>query len=68
MKTWCEPLKMPQGHYVYGGAARNVRIANAGGMNAILTRIFEEASSFKHVPKQHVGNVIPLRSKMKRAA
>jgi len=60
MKTWCEPLKMPQGTYVYGGAARNVRIANFGGMPAILARVFEEASTFKS-KIAHEDNVIPIK-------
>lgn len=66
MKTWCEPLKMPQGSYVYGGAARNVRIANFGGMPAILTRVFQEASAFKSKPARE-DNVIPLMRKSKKA-
>lgn len=64
MKTWCEPLKMPYGGYVYGGAARNVRIANFGGMPAILTRVFQEASSFKSKPTSE-NNVVPLMKKYK---
>ena len=66
MKTWCEPLKMSHGGYVYGGAARNVRIANFGGMPAILTRVFEEASRFTSKPT-HKNNVVQLRTKLKRA-
>lgn len=67
MKTWCERLKMPRGGYIYGGAARNVRIANFGGMPAILSRVFEEASTFKSTPDQK-NNVIPLMLKSNRIA
>jgi hypothetical protein len=66
METWCEPLQMPHGGYVYGGAARNVRIANFGGMPAILTRVFQEASAFKSKPTR-VSNVLELVKKAKRA-
>ena len=66
MNTWCEPLKMSNGGYVYGGAARNVRIANFGGMPAILSRVFEEASCLKSKSTQK-NNVVQLRKKSKRA-
>jgi hypothetical protein len=52
--TWCEPLELPNGQTVYGGAARNVRIANFGGMPAILRRVFEEASTFRAGGKSRV--------------
>ena len=66
METWCEPLRLPHGRYVYGGAARNVRIANFGGMPAILTRVFQDASALKSRPTRE-GNVIPLTKKTKMA-
>lgn len=68
MKTWCEPLNMPDGRTVYGGAARNVRIANFGGMPAILTRVFEEASALAAPARKSMAKVIQLNQKSRRAA
>ncbi len=68
MKTWCEPLNMPSGKVIYGGAARNVRIANFGGMPAILTRVFEEASALARPERKKMADVIPLKQKSRRAA
>jgi len=34
--SWCKPVKAKTGNWVSGGAARNVRIAEAGGMDEIL--------------------------------
>lgn len=34
--SWCRPVKAKTGNWVSGGAARNVRIADAGGMDEIL--------------------------------
>lgn len=36
MDTWCKPMRAKNGLMVYGGAARNVRIAARGGMNNII--------------------------------
>lgn len=33
--SWCRPLQTPKGT-IYGGAARNKRIAHRGGMDQIL--------------------------------
>lgn len=34
--SWCQLVRAPSGTWVSGGAARNVRIAASGGMNAII--------------------------------
>lgn len=38
MDTWCKPVRAKSGLTVYGGAARNVRIAAGGGMNEIIMK------------------------------
>lgn len=42
---WCSPLKDSNGNMLYGGAARNVRIARSGGMDAILMDVAMEAAN-----------------------
>ena len=48
--TWTMPVRMANGQWVYGGAARNVRIAEKGGMDAILV---EAASVGAAMAVQH---------------
>lgn len=43
--SWCEKTKAKNGRVVYGGAARNVRIANAGGMDQILADVAAHAAT-----------------------
>ncbi|WP_015077968.1 hypothetical protein [Vreelandella arctica] len=33
---WCRPLDLPDGRTVSGGAARNVRLAEGGGVEQVL--------------------------------
>ena len=61
--TWCEPLKLSNGHYVFGGAARNVRIANFGGMPSILRRVFDEASTLRQPQTLAPSKVVQFRRK-----
>ncbi|WP_031598874.1 hypothetical protein [Ferrovum myxofaciens] len=42
--AWCRPVRAKTGQLVFGGAARNVRIAAAGGMDAIVLRIAKNAA------------------------
>lgn len=43
--SWCSPLKDSNGNMLYGGAARNARIARSGGMDAILIDVAMEAAN-----------------------
>lgn len=40
--NWCSPL-IYQGKTIFGGAARNVRIARRGGMDNILKKVVAAA-------------------------
>jgi len=42
--SWCRPIRAKSGSRVSGGAARNVRIAACGGMDAIVTRVAAKAA------------------------
>ena len=42
--SWCKPTFAKNGSPVSGGAARNVRIAACGGMDAIVRNVAEEAA------------------------
>jgi hypothetical protein len=42
--SWCKPIRSKNGTVVSGGAARNVRIAAAGGMNTIVEEVAAEAA------------------------
>ena len=41
--NWCKPLKF-RGKLISGGAARNVRISQSGGMEEILQAVAREAA------------------------
>lgn len=43
--SWCAPTRAKTGNIVSGGAARNVRIAAAGGMDTIVEEVAREAAS-----------------------
>ena len=42
--SWCKPVLAKSGSVVSGGAARNVRIASAGGMDSIVEGVAREAA------------------------
>ena len=42
--SWCKPIRSKNGFVVSGGAARNVRIATAGGMDTIVEEVAKEAA------------------------
>jgi hypothetical protein len=45
MDRWTTPLfDRKSGQWLYGGAARNVRISEAGGMETILQRVANNAA------------------------
>ena len=41
---WCKPILSRNGNRVSGGAARNVRISQAGGMDKIITDAAADAA------------------------
>lgn len=41
--SWCKPTPTANGKLVYGGAARNVRIAASGGMDQIIQDVARDA-------------------------
>lgn len=42
--SWCTPIRAKTGAIVSGGAARNVRIAAAGGMDEIVEDVARNAA------------------------
>jgi len=42
--SWCAPVRAKSGVIVAGGAARNVRIAEGGGMDVILDKVAKIAA------------------------
>lgn len=42
--SWCKPIRSKNGFVVSGGAACNVRIATAGGMDTIVEEVAKEAA------------------------
>jgi hypothetical protein len=42
--SWCAPVRAKSGVIVSGGAARNVRIAEGGGLDTILTKVARSAA------------------------
>lgn len=42
--SWCSPIKARSGVVVSGGAARNVRIAESGGMDEIIDAVARQAA------------------------
>jgi len=71
--TWCKPIFV-DGRMLYGGAARNVRIAAAGGMDAILDRVARRVGSevwdeaTRAARGFHGDNVIQLRGTLRTKA
>ncbi|SDY44083.1 hypothetical protein [Nitrosomonas sp. Nm33] len=43
--SWCESLRLPNGRKISGGAARNRRIADAGGMDCIVEEVARDAAT-----------------------
>lgn len=44
MNSWCKPVPAKTGNVVSGGAARNVRISDAGGMDRIIDQVAHSAA------------------------
>ncbi|MEN9450159.1 MAG: hypothetical protein RJA83_773 [Pseudomonadota bacterium] len=68
--SWCSPLHRENQPPLYGGAARNVRVARSGGMDVIINRAgrraakeaLEEANLFVTAAND-TQNVIPMKKK-----
>jgi hypothetical protein len=67
--SWCDPY-WDGAKWVYGGAARNKRISNGGGMDTITETIGKNAArmAFEEADrKQREGKIVPLRPRKKAA-
>lgn len=68
---FCRPLRLNANKTIYGGAARNKRIALAGGLEQLLEKViystFEEVSKINEEPT-HRNNVVPINRKVPNAA
>lgn len=42
--SWCSPVRAKTGNIVSGGAARNVRISDAGGMDQIIEQVARDSA------------------------
>jgi hypothetical protein len=42
--SWCKPVLAKSGNVVTGGAARNVRLSELGGMDQIITDVARRAA------------------------
>ena len=65
--TWCAPKRLEDGRTIYGGAARNVRLKDCGGVNAIIESAILHAldkSEKSYTQKSAANdNVFPLKKK-----
>lgn len=65
--SWCAPY-WDGTKWVYGGAARNMRISSGGGMDAIAERIGQNAArmALEEVnSRQNEHKIVPLHPKKK---
>lgn len=71
--SWCSAIFV-DGHKLSGGAARNVHIAAARGMDEIIERAARKASrealeeAFRAARRIHGDNVIQLRGTLRSLA
>lgn len=71
--SWCNSIFVG-GRMLYGGAARNVRIAAAGGMDVIIERVARKAArealddATRAARRSHGDNVIQLRGTLRTKA
>jgi len=56
--SWCAPIFV-DGHWVFGGAARNIRLAEVGGMDQALKEMWVRAT--KAAEDNRSGNIVPIR-------
>jgi len=64
--SWGERVFV-DGQWLYGGAARNVRISRNGGLDAICKRVSYQAAHMaleqatRAAERRHVAKVVPFR-------
>ena len=63
---WCTPLKRRGKKTLYGGAARNVRIAACGGMDNIIADAV--LGAFEKANRLSGGNVVELQTRIQKRA
>jgi hypothetical protein len=57
---------LPDGKQISGGAARNKRIAAAGGMDEILSDVFNRATALATQSADRTDNVVPIRKQSRK--
>jgi hypothetical protein len=60
---FCSPLYLNENKTIYGGAARNKRIARAGGLEQILNKVINSTFEEMNIDSddlKYENNVIPL--------
>ena len=62
--TWCRPVNDGE-KMVYGGAARNVRIARNGGMDRAMRTYAAEVEANVDASNHKADNVVPIRRQRK---
>jgi hypothetical protein len=68
MDSWCSPVRAKSGNLVSGGAARNVRISGAGGMDQIIEQVAREASRRTLELADAMARQRPARPKLRLVA
>lgn len=67
--SWCRPVWDGE-KWVYGGAARNIRIARNGGMDAIIERAMRkfaiEVEATVSTANGAIAQVVPTRTRRTR--
>jgi hypothetical protein len=64
LDSWCQPLRQTNGRTLYGGAARNVRIARFGGMDEIVADVVRstiEKAEARASAAINADKVVPFR-------
>ncbi|WP_019025692.1 hypothetical protein [Colwellia piezophila] len=60
---FCSPLYLNKNKTIYGGAARNKRIARAGGLEQILNKVISSTFEEMNIDSddlKYENNVIPI--------
>lgn len=68
MDSWCSPVLAKTGNIVSGGAARNVRISDAGGMDTIIEQVARDAASRALKLANAMAHQRQVRPKLRLAA
>jgi hypothetical protein len=58
---WCKPIVAQTGNVVSGGAARNVRIAELGGMGKIVATAYAQGAMYALTLANQVRPVLASR-------